>query len=138
MPQHIKIHTDFDITETGVVRNYKEGILPRKVRGMVINSKEEWIKCRRQQSNWETLIQTISLRTQPYNLRTISDKSGWTLEFDIEYTDAYALNGDKLGLLKQDLNNVPLLTGLDEHKTSESSIVVDGKNQNIRFDAYEL
>ena len=46
MPQHIKIHTDFDITETGVVRNYKEGILPRKVRGVIISSEEEWIKCR--------------------------------------------------------------------------------------------
>lgn len=134
MSQHIKIHTDFDITNTGVVRNFKEGVLPQKVDGKMINSKEEWIKCRRQQANWETLIQIISLRTQPLNIRTKVNEADWTLEFDVAYIDVFRKNGDPLGLLKEDIANVPLLTDLDETKDLEGV----SRLPNIRFETYEL
>ena len=134
MPQHIKIHTDFDITNTGVVRNYKEGILPQSINGKIIKSKDEWIKLRRQQSNWETLIQVISLRTQPLNIRTTVNKSDWTLEFDVEQVDVFRKNGDPLGLLKDDIENVPLLTDLDEHKDLEGV----SATPNLRFETYEV
>lgn len=133
MPQHIKIHTDFDITNTGVVRNYKEDKLPKKVAGKVISTKEEWIKRRRQQANWETLVQIISLRTQPLNIRTTVNKDDWTIEFDVEHVDVFSKDGDPLGLLKEDIGNVPLLTGLDEKKDLENS-----ETPNIRFEVYEL
>ena len=138
MPQHIKLHTDFDVTDTGVVRNFKEGLLPCKICGVIINSESEWIQCRRQQSNYETIIQIVSLRTQPYNIRTKAGKSDWTIEFDIEFADAYRLNGDALGLLKKDFNNVPLLTGLTEHKELPGAIIVSGADQNLRFETDEL
>jgi len=135
MPQHIKLYTDFDITNTGVVRNFKKDMIPAKINGRMIQSESEWRRCRRQQTNWETVIQIISLRTQPLNIRTISSKSGWLLEFDIESTDVYLKDGDKLGILKEDFNNVPLLTGLEEIKGLNEFLTVD---QNIRFETYEL
>lgn len=135
MPQHIKIHTDFDITNTGVVRNFKEGLLPCKIAGNTIHSKSEWVKLRRQQANWETLIQIVSLRSQPMNIRTIVNKSDWTLEFDNEFVGTYSKNGDSLGLLKEDFEHVPMLIGLDESKELDQHIIVDN---NVRFETYEL
>jgi len=135
MPQRIKIHTDFDITNTGVVRNFRQGMLPCKVSGKSITSEAEWVKLRRQQANWETLIQVISLRTQPLNIRTAVNKANWTLEFDIDLTSVYHKGDDPLGLLKDDIENVPMLTGLDEHKDLDSHIVVD---KNVSFELYEI
>ena len=137
MMQHIKIHTDFDITNTGVVRNYKAGLLPRKVDGKLINTESEWIKLRRQQANWETLVQIISLRTQPLNIRTTVNKSNWTIEFDIESAGALKKGNDPIGLLKEDIEDIPLLTGLNEKKDLE---LLDNQNypSNIRFETYEL
>jgi len=137
MPQHIKIHTDFDITNTGVVRNFKEALLPATVNGRIIYTEEEWIRCRRQQTNWETMVQVISLRTQPYNIRTDVTESGWVLEFDVGFSGLYELDSDKLGLLKEDFNNVPLLVGLTEHTKTDvyEFIAID---ENIRFESYEL
>lgn len=137
MPRRIKIHTDFDITNTGVMRNYKEGInLPAKINGRLINSKDEWIKLRRQQSNWETLVQVISLRTQPLNVRTTVNKDDWTLEFDIDSNHVFKKGDDILGLLKEDIANVPLLTDLDEHRDLE--FARSDSKANIRFETYEL
>jgi len=136
MPQHIKIHTDFDITNTGVVRNFKKNLLPAKINGQLIHTEEEWIHCRRQQTNWETLIQIISLRTQPYNIRTIVNELDWTLEFDIEHIDVFRKNGNPLGLLQEDIENVPLLTGLDEKKDLE--LTNENYAPNMRFETYEV
>lgn len=136
MPRHIKIYTDFDVTNTGVVRNFREDLLPAKVNGKVILSEQEWIKSRRQQSNWETVVQVISLRAQPLNIKTTVTESQWIIEFDVESSIVYSKDDDPLGLLKEDFNNVPLLIGLTEHKKADSYgfIVID---QNMRFETYE-
>ena len=137
MPQHIKITTKFDITNTGIVRNFKENLLPAKANGRIIYTREEWLRCRRQQTNWETVTQIISLRTQPLNMRTTVGESGWILEFDIEFDKLYLKDGDPMGLLKEDFSNVPLLTGLTEHtKTDSYEFIVVG--QNIWFEYNEL
>ncbi len=133
--QHIIIHTDHDITNTGVVRNFKKELLPIKINREIINTKEQWIKCRRQQSNWETIIQTISLRTQPMNIRTTKNDNVWTLEFDVEFNDVYRKNGDSIGLLKEDFKNLPMITGLDESEKMENFLIID---KNIRFETYEI
>ncbi len=135
--QHIKITTDFDITNTGVVRDFKESLLPVKANGRIIFTKEEWLRCRRQQTNWETVIQLISLRTQPLHIVTTATESEWVLEFDIESNGVYQKNGDMIGLLKEDFDKVPLLTGLAEHsKSDQFEFIAIGKNFNI--DAYEV
>lgn len=139
MLQRIKIHTDFDITNTGVVRNFREGMqLPRKIHGRLIETEEEWIICRRQQTNWETILQIISLRTQPLNMKTNVNATDWTFEFDVEFADIYRRDKDPLGILKEDFNNVPMLIGLGEHKKLENFIVTEGNNKNMRFEIYEI
>jgi len=138
MLQHIIITTDIDITNTGVVRSYKEGSLPSTISNRVISTKEQWIQCRRQQSNWETFIQVISLRAQPLNLRTVIKDNEWMIEFDIEHIDVFKIGYDKLAQLKSDFALVPVLTGLREHTELDQFIIVDGTKQNIRFETYEL
>lgn len=137
MLRHIKIYTDFDITNTGVVRNFRPEMLPAKVNGKIIFTEQEWVKSRRQQTNWETVIQVISLRAQPLNIRTVVTEEGWLLEFDVDTVSVYEKGDDPLGLLKEDFNNVPLLVGLTEHNKADSYefIVID---QNMRFETYEL
>ncbi len=138
MSQHIKITTDFDITNTGVVRNFKPGVLPLTINSTVIKTEQEWIRARRQQSNWETLVQVISLRTQPLNLRTVINESSWVMEFDTEYQDVYRINDDNIGLLKEDCNNVPLLVDLTEQKTMNGFIIISGSEQNMWFSVHDL
>ena len=137
MIQHIKIHTDFDITNTGVVRNFRAGNMPITIDGKTITTESEWLKLRQQQANWETLIQIISLRAQPLNIHTSVNKKDWTLEFDVDVKDVYMKNGDRLGLLKEDIENIPLLTGLDEQKNLENPRRQNYPS-NIRFETYEL
>lgn len=134
MAQHIKIFTTFDITNTGVVRNLKAGMLPTTVNGVKITSEDEWLKARRQQSNWETMLQIIALRTQPFNVRTIHNDGVWMLEFDVEHSDVYRKEDDPIGLLKDDFNNVPLLVNLDESKSPGTAV----SESNMRFEVYEL
>lgn len=136
MMQHIKIHTDFDITNTGVVRKFNASNLPCIVGGKTISTETEWLKLRRQQANWETFVQLISLRAQPLNIHTVVNKFDWTLEFDVETKDVYMKNGDLLGLLKEDFENIPLLTGLDEKKDLEQPNRQDYP-LNVRFETYE-
>ena len=137
MPRHIKISTDFDVTNTGVIRHFREDLLPAKVNGKILYTEDEWIKSRRQQTNWETVTQVISLRATPMNLKTLVTESHWVIEFDIESPTVYKKDDDPLGLLKEDFNNVPLLIGLTEHKKADSYgfIVID---QNMRFETHEL
>lgn len=132
--QHIKITTKFDITHTNVTRNVNEKLLPVKINGHLIESVEDWQKRRRQQSNWETLIQVISLRTQPLNIKSYKKDDDWVLEFDIDFDLVFAKDGDKLRLLKDDCEHVPMIIELDEIDNIGTVLTLDGPGQNIEFD----
>jgi hypothetical protein len=84
--------------------------------------------------NWETLVQIISLRTQPLNIKTTVNENDWTLEFDVEQVSVLEKDGDPIGLLKEDITNIPMLTGLDEKKDLESKKI----SPNVRFETYEV
>ena len=103
-----------DITATGVIR------------GADADSEE-----RNQQRNWETVLQCISLRTQPHNIAEPQAGMGsmklfdfgdfyeggqkvWTWTWTIESAGVYDLPGKPLGALLQDLEQVPIITGLNE------------------------
>lgn len=111
------IYTTVDITPTGVRTK---------------NNSNDWNLQRNQQRNLDTLIQTISLRAQPLNLKvkklenydTESYNFGitiplysnlWKIVFDIEHSDALGTNGE---LLLQDLDYVPIINGLTETEPS--------------------
>ena len=134
--QHIIIRTNFDITNTGVTRNFKRESLPLKTKNGYINTEEEWILARRQQSNWETLIQVISLRAQPMHIQTRVNNGQWILEFDIEQMNVYKKEDvGELAILIEDCENVPMLINLTE-KRDPGSVIQDRKN--IWFEYYEI
>ena len=106
-------YTLVDITATGVIRGD--------------NDSQE----RNQQRNWETLLQCIGLRTQPQNiiepvgmLENINylefgdfypgEQRVWSWSWTVEREGVYDLPGAPLGGLLQDLEQVPIVTGLTE------------------------
>ena len=112
----------FDITNTGILsRTTPINLIPEKV--------IEYEKNRARQTNFDTIIQVISLRTQPENITKpikdivefkTNDKFGflfeqeesqdfWSFEFTIDYEDAYYDGIHELGALYTDCNGVPML-----------------------------
>lgn len=115
MKQSFVLATLIDITDTGEVRG---------------NSKQ-----RDQQRNWETVIQVLSLKTQPiiiegpYRIDNIDfqkqtgvlkffgefykelsgTQSFWAIKFTSEQTDIYSIDQ-----LYEDFEQVPIILGLDE------------------------
>ena len=83
--------------------------------GHVITNHREWMLARNQQRNWETVVQILSLRTQPQNMtlpKRLDD--WWQFEFAVEDLSCLALGDRQLGLLEQDAAMVPMLIGLAE------------------------
>ena len=104
-----------DITATGVIRDQdSDGV------------------ARNQQRNWETLLQCIGLRTQPLNILNpvlvpqtdlaslefgdfySGEHNVWIWEWSTEREGVYDLPNRPMGGLLQDLEQVPIITGLTE------------------------
>lgn len=99
-----------------------------------------------QQQNFQTLIQIINLRNlieenaDPYvETRDITGEFGtsykgehkvWTYEFDTSHDDAYYKDQDPIGLLKDDLENIPVLSGLTETVPSPKIFAINHKGKS--------
>ena len=115
-----KLLTLVDITPTGVIRNSVDSAIQLQ---------------RNQQRNFETVLQVLSLRTQPHTSKwpcsvhefsphkikelfgeTFHDKSHkvWTFYFTADHPDAYNTDKGMLQGLLQDFEQVPVITGLTE------------------------
>lgn len=131
----IKCTTLFDITNTGVTGKFRPSTVPfSDFTGRTINNVNEWNFARNQQRNYETLLQLISLRTQPMELESVIKKDDrFEFTFEIETTDVFLNDDDSLALLKQDANGVPMVTGLTERVKLLSVLCTEGDNANIWF-----
>ena len=114
--------TLFDITRTGVKHAFNAGRLPfRDASGQMITDHRTWMLARNQQRNWETLLQLLSLRTQPVDVGDPSLWLGgevwWAFEFGVEDPAALALGDRPWGQIEQDCAMVPMLIGLREQVT---------------------
>ena len=132
----IIIQTLFDITNTDVVRQYKSFLVKDHP---TINTKEEWNQAKQQQNNFDTIIQIISLRTQPTVLHAPTIKTikfngkkqkVWELRITVEFEDIYFNGVDELGLLIDDSEHVPMINKL----TSKIEDNYLRPNKNIRFE----
>ena len=117
--QRLVCRTLFDITRTEVKHAFNTGRLPFTDRsGQIITDHRSWMLARNQQRNWETLIQLLSLRTQPQKVTDpalwLSSEVWWAFEFDIEDVAALALDDRPFGQIQQDCSMVPMLIGLRE------------------------
>lgn len=111
----IQINTTIDITNT-------------KVRHPDQGSEKQVNQFR----NYTTFLQVIGLRSL-FNIveePVLSDK-GWTFTIETDRDSVYEENNDPLYLLKHDLDQVPIVSGLDETKSLKQPVIkVLGKTPN--------
>jgi len=130
-------YTLVDITPTGQTKYLKELALERN-----------------QQRNWETIIQAISLRTQPTILETnilmedisyFNNNFGinyqgqqrvWYFKFAVDYDNIFNDGGDRYGLLKFDFKTTPIILNLTETVRPEQAMFyTSGPWKNIYFNS---
>lgn len=114
----VLIKTTVDITKTDTTTQLKDIIFPYiDATGDTITNAKQWEISRGQQSNYETLIQTINLKATPiyYSIPENNDYY-WTMFFVVEHNELFISpksNGLYDGLI-QDFNNVPITINLTE------------------------
>ena len=115
--ERIQISTTIDITDTGVKR-------PEHGTEKQFN----------QFKNYMTFHQVLGLRS---NFTIVDpprfEKDRWTMIVETDRDLVYATNDDPIGLLKEDLHQVPILTGLDEVKQQKQAIITTKGNQPNTF-----
>lgn len=119
-------------------------------------------KARNQQSNLETILQIINMRSQPenisdsecievktadmakYNFGYIFSKKYlkqptikvWSFTFAIEHPDVFNNGRDELGNLLDDCDQVPMITNLDETVKLSSQLNLTDESRNIYFEMF--
>jgi hypothetical protein len=131
--------TLFDCTHTGVTGHLRPQQLPFVTKtGLVIDTPEQWNRSRNQQRNWESLLQIVSLRTQPMNVvPPTKHTDGWHFAFEVEAEGVLSseFGSSDLAGLVADCEAVPMVTGLDEAEVVTATLHAQGTNQNIWFSA---
>lgn len=114
--------TLIDITKTDAVRHYNPSME---------ESKSDYNLKRNQHRNYQTMVQLISLRSQPIYLsdpvkfinRDLSDvelgtnydnETFWSFSFGYEQVDLFITPDHPFGALLEDMNNVPIILNLME------------------------
>lgn len=108
MYQRIRVKTLFDITQTNTTGRFRPDQTPWQDQARnVINNLTDWNESRNRQRNLETIIQTLSLRSQISDVTTpqVSEFT-WTFDYTVDTPGAY---GQDLEILIQDLNGVPMI-----------------------------
>jgi hypothetical protein len=131
--------TLFDCTHTGVTGHLRPQQLPFTTKtGLIINTPEQWNLSRNQQRNWESLLQIVSLRTQPMNVvPPTKHTDGWHFAFEVESEGVLGSGhgSDNLAGLVGDCEGVPMVTDLEEAEVITATLHAQGTNQNIWFSA---
>ena len=133
----VMCRTLFDCTWTGVTGHFRESQLPFTTKsGLVLQTQADWNRARNQHRNWESLLQILSLRTQPMNVtRPVKQSDGWHFEFEVEAEGVLGseFGSDNLAGLVADCEGVPMVTGLDEAHAVSATLHANGEDQNIWF-----
>lgn len=149
----IVCHTLIDITNTGVVGNFKANLLPFVDKsGKKITDLKSWQYSRNQQRNFESILQVVGLRAQPYivtepnkveiDLRAFSfgsafsgRQSVWMFKFFTEQKDAFDIGTQKLAGLINDFNSIPIIPSLEESVPLAQPVFFStGDSLNIYFE----
>lgn len=147
----IKCYTLYDITQTNV--NF------RKKNTEIVPADE--MKKRSQQSNFETILQIINMRSQPeeiseseltviniddlkdfnfgylyeksYN-KTIKKINVWSFTFSVDHADVFNNGINDLGSLSDDCNQVPMILKLEETFKLSNQMTISDEQRNIYFE----
>jgi hypothetical protein len=113
------------------------------------NKDKDFNKLRNQQSNFETLLQIISMRSQPEDITNpvkeiISDSrfsssadnalSVWSFTFTVSHSSVFNDGINDLGNLINDCDGVPMIVNLDEIGDVGSVLVTTDPGKNIIFE----
>lgn len=139
----IRCYTLFDITQTGVLNRSK----PTE------QDVESWIKRRNTQCNFDTVLQVISLRSQPEVVRlpsvselseteqdlfgflyTKEDANCWKFEFEVQHPSVFENGITPLGALYKDCEGVPMITCDDQHSLCPKFLDTSPELKNIHFE----
>lgn len=141
----IRCRTLFDITNTN--QSNRRGLLENE-------PDRDAVKQRMQQANFETILQVISLRSQPENItqpqktttalgknsdwgrayHTKKPINCWEFEFTVNYKQVFANEQGKLGALLQDCRGVPMIKDLGEWTCIENTLNTSDDLRNIIFE----
>lgn len=141
MAHCIRCFTLFDITETGVANRNKPDTIDKT-----------WLRKRNTQCNFDTILQVISLRSQPevvskpvcieipnydyfgfvYEKAKISQC--WKFDFEVQHSSVFEDGLNTLGSLYNDCNQVPMIL-LEEQSSIISNVLdISKESRNIYFE----
>jgi hypothetical protein len=147
MTTKIRCYTLFNITKTGVSTRRTPGNLPQE---KIL----EWEISRNKQCNFDTVLQVVSLRTQPEEITdpqqtqidfAKSENFGflfeqeepqhmWYFDFVIHYQNVYNDGIRELGYLFDDCDGVPMIKGLGEWEKLPDFLDSSPELRNIYFE----
>lgn len=139
MGYRIGCSTLFDITQTGILNRHKP----------VNIGNEDWIYRRNTQCNFDTILQVISLRSQPEVVKipnkSVLDNSDtrfgkiyrninltcWNFEFEVQHPMVF---GENFSLLYNDCSKVPMIYCNTQYKDLPLILSAEEDNKNIHFE----
>lgn len=147
MPNRICCYTLFDITRTGVLNRSKAPL--------DINPKS-WLLQRNTQCNFDTILQAISLRSQPeiisspvqslakfdssknfgfmYKQNNQKKYPIWNFLFEVQHSSVFANDIGPLGFLYNDCDGIPMIKCGTEHSDLPSFLDTSDEFRNIYFE----
>jgi pullulanase/glycogen debranching enzyme len=142
MLQRIACYTIFNIEQTNITNRARQD-----------NSIPDWVKKRNTQSNFDTLIQIISLRTQPENITkpklielndnlikklgnkiVLMEPKIWYFTFENYHESVYHDGKTELGHLYHDCNGVPMIEVDRYYSPSNNFLDTTDELRNIFFE----
>lgn len=135
----VKCRTLFDCSATGVTGHFRASQVPYQDKiGQTINNVDDWNRSRNQQRNWETLLQIISLRSQPEDIRfPRKQEDHWEFEFTVATEGVFGQPNSKepFADLYKDCEGIPMITNLHEEVALTPVVCAHGAEQNIWFES---
>lgn len=147
MSHRIACFTLFDITKTG--------ILNRARPGDDIEDVNDWYRKRNTQSNFDTIVQVISLRAQPdvvndpkklytkfdqlqfgYTYKTELEIPYWSFDFEVQHPSVFEDGIIELGYLYNDCQSVPMIRSDTTYHNLGNSLDTTKETRNIYFVKY--
>ena len=147
MSLRIACYTLFDITKTG--------ILNRARPGDDIEDSNAWYRKRNTQSNFDTIVQVISLRAQPdivtdpkliytnfdqlkfgYTYKASKEIPCWTFDFEVQHPSVFEDGIIELGYLYNDSHGVPMIRCDTTYHKLGNSLDTTKETRNIYFVKY--
>ena len=113
---------------------------------------EGWIKRRNTQCNFDTILQVISLRSQPEVIKQpiqveLTDETEhfgflyekepayyWKFEFEVQHSSVFENGISPLGALYKDCEGVPMITVDTQHSMCPKFLDISPELKNIHFE----